>query len=157
MRNSPLLLLALVALCFLGAAKKPALEIRFHCLANEKDGESFSSTINVGTPPRPVTIQKVPAVSERSITAIYPFQAADGTWACTFKLDAHGSIGLDTLSVENRGSVLIAIVNGRVASVMKIDRRVSDGIVTIGSGLTPGEIELMAKKFKILGQRTKKS
>jgi hypothetical protein len=156
MRSRPLFILALLAFCFLGAAKKPPLAVRFHCLANKQDGDPFTSKVMLGTPPRAVTIQKIPAISEKDIVAAYPYQAADGTWACAFKLDSHGTIGLDTLSIENRGSVVIAVVNGRVVTAIQIDRRVTDGIISIPTGLTPADIELVKKHFRILGSKSAK-
>lgn len=144
-------LLVLFALLFLGAAKKPQVTVRFHTLANPRDGASFAMPVTLSNPPRTVYIKKVPELSERDVAAIYPFPAPDGTMGCAFKLDSHGAIGLDTLSIESRGSVLVCVVSHRVVTAMLIDRRVSDGIISIPSGLAKEEIALLQKQFRTLG------
>ena len=145
--------LPLLALIFMAAAGKPPLSIRFHTTADAREGEPFVMSIKVPNAPGEVTIHKVPEISEQDVTAVYPFGAPDGTLGCAFKLDTHGSIGLDTMSVEKRGSVVLAMINGRVVTAMKIDRRVSDGIITISSGLTEQEVAMLQSRFRTMGQK----
>ncbi len=147
------MLVPLLALLFMASSGKPPLSVRFHSTANPVEGEPFVMKIMVPNPPREVTIHKVPEISEQDIIAIYPFSAPDGTMGCSFKLDAHGGIGLGTLSVDRRGSILVALVNGRVVTAMMIDRPVTDGIITISSGLTAQEIVMLQQKFRTLGQK----
>ncbi len=150
------LLIPLLAFCFLAAARKPDITIRFHCAANVRDGSPFASSLILpGNPPQTAYIQKVPAVSEREIDAIFPFEAADGTMGCTFKLNFHGKTDLDALSVENKGTVMVALVNGRPAAAMLIDARISDGIITIPSGLSDEEILSMRKIWRVMGTHGK--
>lgn len=151
-------LLPLLALLFVAAAKKkePEVTIRFHTEVRQHGGESFVVPVMLQNPPRRTFISKVPAISERDVVAIYPFPAPDGTMGCALKLDEHGRIALDTLSVESRSSALIGIVNGRQVVEMQIDKRVSDGILTIPSGILLPEIQQLEKKFRIMGQAQKK-
>jgi hypothetical protein len=145
----PLLALLLVA----GAKKQPAMSVRFYTEANKRDGAVFAIPVTLQFPPRQAYIEKIPAISDREIDAIYPFPASDGTMGCAFQLDEHGRIGLDTLSVERRGSSIVAVVNGRQVIDMVIDQRVADGIITIPRGLAPMEIAWLQKKFRTMAAR----
>lgn len=155
MRFRLLLLLPLAFFSTAAAKKQPGVTVRFHTETNAHDTSSFAIPVTLKYPPREVYIDKLPAITEREIVAIYPFPAADGTMGCAFKLDDHGTIELDTLSVEKRGTSLVAVVNGRQVTDMQIDRRVSDGIVTIPNGLAPEEIMLFQRKYKLLGSARK--
>lgn len=145
-------LLPILALAFMGSAKKPTQAVvRFHTEANARDTDTFSTPVIFHNPPRQAFIQKVAVISERNILAYYPFEASDGTMGAAFKLDELGRIQLDTLSVDHRGSSIMAFVNGRQVIDMVIDKRVSDGIITIPSGLSPVDIARFKKEFKLLG------
>lgn len=151
MRHIRLLLVPIIALGLVGAAKKePAVTVRFHTEGNARDGEVFTKAFTLGTPPREVFLAQVPNIAEKDITAIYPFPASDGTMGCAFRLDPHGRLSLDALSVEKRGGSLVAFVNGQPVSDILIDRRVSDGVVTIPRGLSKEIIGLLSKKFRVL-------
>ena len=139
----------------MASAGKPPLSVRFHSTANPMEGEPFVMKVKVPNPTREVTIHKVPEISEQDIAAVYPFGAPDGTLGCSFKLDTHGAIGLDTLSVDKRGTILVALVNNRVVTAMMVDRRVADGIITISSGLSTAEVAMLQKRFRTLGQKVK--
>ena len=93
----------------------------------------------------------MPSITEREISGIFPFPASDGTMGCAFKLDDHGRVWLDTLSIEKKGMALVAMVNGRIVCDMLIDKRVADGIISIPNGLTNEDITILKKKFKVIG------
>ncbi len=147
------LFLPLLALMFVAGAKKPpAFSVRFHLQANEADGAPFVTRLPINSGKGPAFIKKVPEISEHDVEAIFPFTAADGTYGCTLKLDAHGRISLDSTSVEARGKVLVCMVEGRVVTAIMIDKRVSDGILTIPSGLTAAEVDKFELKYRMIGQ-----
>lgn len=147
-------LLPFLALLLIAAGKKqPPLTVRFYTEANAKDTSTFAVPVQLQYPPRTAYVSKIAAISERDVVAIYPFQAADGSLGCAFKLDEHGTIALDTLSVEHRGTALVAVVNGRQVIDMLIDKHVTDGIVVIPSGLAPQEILSLKKTFKTIGSQ----
>jgi hypothetical protein len=157
MRKSLRFLAPALVLLFVAAGKKePPFTVRFYAETNAKDTESFATPVQLQYPPRKAYIQKVPAISERDIVAIYPFQASDGSMGCAFKLDDHGRIAIDSLSIEKRGTSLVAVVNNRQVIDMLIDKRVSDGIITIPRGLSVQEAMMMQLKFKIIGQPDRK-
>ncbi|MGC3991554.1 MAG: hypothetical protein QM796_18070 [Chthoniobacteraceae bacterium] len=152
-----LLLLAALSVHSFGMAKKKLeTTVRFFTEANEQDTERFAEPLILHNPPRQAFISRIPDISERDVVAIYPFQAADGTWGCAFKLDEHGKIALNTLSVERRGTSIVAFVNIRQVIDMKIDRIINDGIIVIQFGLTPEEVDLLKKRFRVLGETGKK-
>jgi hypothetical protein len=150
-------LLPVLMLVFLAASKKsPQATVRFHTEANPKDTDTFAVPVMLSNPPRQAFISKIPNISERDVVAIYPFAAADGSMGCAFKLDEHGRIGLDALSIEDRSKSVVAMVNGRQVLDMTIDRRVSDGIITIQHGLTPDDIRALLKSFRVVGEKKKR-
>jgi len=151
-------LLPLCVLLFVAGASKPKVSVRFHVEVNPNSGEAFTMSSHLPGSGRAITLGKTAEISEQDIVAMYPFPDEYGTSGCTFKLNAHGRIKLDSLSMEARGGTLIGFVNGRAVTAMIIDRRVSDGIISINSSLQPEEIALMAKVFPVLGQprQTKK-
>ena len=103
-----------------------------------------------------VAIEKMPWISERDVRAFSPYPAANGTYGALLQLDEHGRTVLDTLSVERRGSLLFVFINGRPITELQVDKRVSDGKIYIPSGLTPADIELMKKDWRMIGQRKAK-
>lgn len=145
------LLLALACLAF--AKKQPPLTVHFHAEANSQDTSTFASPVTLQNPTRQAFVEKIPFLTERDIGAIYPFAAEDGTMGCAFKLNEHGGFELEAISTDRRGSSIVAVVNGRQVIDMQIDKRVSDGIITIQRGLTPLEIAALSKKFHVLGQK----
>ncbi len=101
-------------------------------------------------------MEKTPWISERDVTAFFPYPAANGTYGALLQLDEHGRVVLDTLSIERRGGLLFVFVNGRQITELEIDKRVSDGKIYIPSGLTSADIELMKKDWRMIGQKKKR-
>ena len=153
-------LLPLLALAWLGMAKPPAVTVRVFAEANEHDTNRFAAPVALKNPPRQAFIEKMPSLNERYIAAIYPFQADDGTWGCAFKLDAKGRIDLEVVSTERRGSSLVVFVGTKKGTHqvvdMVIDRRVTDGIISVPRGLTEMEIAALTREFKVMGQKGKR-
>jgi len=146
-------LLPLLALIFLAAASKPKLTIRFHTEVNPNSGSSFAVSAPVPGASTPLSLSKVADITESDVAAIFPFPANDGSMGCALKLDTHGRIALDSLSQEYHGALLVGFVNGRAVTAMLIDRRISDGVITIVRGLTPADIALMKKAYPTLGTK----
>lgn len=143
-----------LALACLAMAKKQEVSVRFHAEGHARDTEAFSKPVKLQNPPRDAYIEKVPSISEKSIKAMYPFQAADGSWGAAFKLDHKGRIDLEVLSTERRGSSMVIFVvtpKGihQVVDVL-IDRKVRDGVITIPQGLTELEIAALKKQYGAL-------
>lgn len=144
--------LPILALALMAASSKPKATVRFHVEVNPNSGAAFVMSTQMPNSNRPVTLSKVAEISEADIVGIFPFPADDGTIGCAFRLDSHGRLALDTLSSDARGATLVGFVNSRAVTAMMIDRRVSDGLITIARGLQPEDIMLLRKSFPVLGE-----
>lgn len=148
-----------LALACLGMARKPSVSVRFYAEANARDGASFSTPVKLHFPERAAHVQKIPAIHEGNFKGMYPFQAADGSWGASFKLDEKGRIDLETVSTDRRGSSMVVFVatkhGARQVIDMLIDKPVRDGIITIPRGLTEPEVAALTKEFPLIGQRKK--
>lgn len=151
------LLPAVLALACLAMARKPSVSVRFYAETNARDGEAFAKPITLRSSGRQISVEKVPSISEQSIKAMYPFQAADGSWGASFLLDAKGRIDLETVSTSRRGSSMVVFVVTKQGAHqvvdMLIDKPVTDGIITIPRGLTQMEIAALKKEYKLMGQK----
>jgi hypothetical protein len=147
------LIVALLAISAIG--KDRHCIFRVHAEANPLDTAVFSSSVRALFSGRQVVIERMPRLSERDVIAFYPYTAANGTYGALFQLDEHGRIALDTLSVERSGSLLFVLINGRPVGELFIDRRVSDGRIYIGSGLTKADIDLIKKDWRLIGEKKK--
>ena len=150
------LLAAALVFCLVGEAEGARhCTFRVHLEANQNDGAVFAQPIRSITG-RNVFIERTAWITEYDVRAFYPYRAANGSYAALLELDDHGRTVLDTLSIEHRGAVLYVFLNGRPITELQIDRRVSDGKIYLGSGLTPADIKLMNKDWKLLGGLKKK-
>ena len=129
----------------------PSIAVRFHAQVNTYD-PTFAAKVVAGNPPRELIVEKIPSLSERDIASFYPYRANDGTYSAVFQFDRHGQAVLEALSSQIRGQMMVAAVNGRPVSLMKVDKIVSDGIIFIPSGLTAGDIKEMGASFSLMGQ-----
>lgn len=146
----PMAALALTA----GNKKSPPLTISFHCEANAKDSDVFSTQMNVGNPPRQLHLEKLPTITEREIKMFYPFPAQDnsGTMGAYFMVDNHGKNLVHAATTQHRNGYMVPVINGRPVSLLLISKPIDSGILTIPSGLTPEEISQIAQKFPIYGE-----
>jgi len=147
------LIVALLAISAIG--KDRHCIFRVHAEANPQNTAVFSSSVRALFSGKQVVIERMPRLSERDVVAFHPYTAANGTYGALFQLDEHGRIALDALSVERSGSLLFVLINGRPVSELFIDRRVSDGRIYIGSGLTKADIDLMNKDWRLIGGKKK--
>jgi hypothetical protein len=149
MRWLPLLILPLLCASANASSqnKKPKVSVRLYSEANAMDTEKFSTPVTLRYPPRKAFLNKIPHVSEFDIVAVYPFRAPDGSMGCAFKLNTHGALALDAMSTENRGKSAVIQVNGRQVIDLVIDKRITDGILTIPFGLTESEIGAILKAW----------
>jgi len=159
MKTGLSLFCAVFGLALLGMGDKPPVTVRFFLEANAHDTDRFAEPIKLLNPPRETYIEKVPTISERMVKAIYPFQAANGTWGCAFKLDESGRISLETVSTERRGTAMVAFIGTKTGTHqvvdLLIDKPIRDAVISIPYGLTELEIAALAKEFPVLGQKKK--
>src|SRR5881398_2068410 len=144
------LILALLAISATG--KDRHCIFRAHVEANPNDTAIFSSSVRALFSGKQVAIERMPRLSERDVVAFYPYPASDGNYGALFQLDDHGRIALDALSIERRGSLLFALINGRPITELEIDKRVADGKIYIASGLTAADVDSMKKDWRLIGR-----
>jgi hypothetical protein len=153
MRRILLCLLLPLAPAFAGESRQSsAVQIRLHAEGAAHESETFVVPVTLTNPPKQTFIRRVPIVTERDIVAFYPFAAHDGTIGCYFKLDADGGHKLHQHTVEKLDTLVVAMINGRVACAMVVDKQVKDGILSIPSGFLPMEIARLQTKFPIMGK-----
>jgi hypothetical protein len=142
---------------FAGAKKQSAVAVRFYGQGGGAgEGSDFSQPVPLLGSGRTIYMQTMPLITEKEITAYYPFQARDGsgTMGAYFKLDAHGSNLLGQHTMAHRGEYMLAFFNGRHIIDLRIDRGVTDGIVSIPRGLTPTDVELLSITFPEIGHES---
>lgn len=154
LRNLPVAL-AISILPLHAGEKKPApVNIRLHSEGNEKEGDSFVTSVELTNPQKKVFIRRVPILTERDIKAFAPFPGRDGMIGAYFLLDPHGADKLEQFTTEDRGKLAVVMVNGRVAAALRVDSRVADGILFVPGGIMPNEISLLQAKYPILGHES---
>ena len=153
-------LFTLVGLTALGGAKKPTVSVRFHVESVGNAGGSFTMPVKFKNPPRESYMESVPFASERNITAIFPVMRPDGQVGCAFQLDRSGALGLETVSTDRRGATMVVFIASKQATHqvidMPIDKPIHDGIVYVPVGITPGELDMLRKKFPLMKAAEKK-
>ena len=136
------------------------VSVRFHVEAVGSAGGSFTMPAKLKNPPRDVHIESVPFASERNITGIYPVMHPDGSIGCAFQLDHSGKLGLETISTDRRGASMVAFIASKQATHqvidLPIDKPIRDGIIYIPMGISPGEMEMLRKRFPLMDAAKKK-
>jgi len=135
-----------------GEKKPPSVTIRLHGEGNEKEGESFVTSVELTNPQKKIFIRKVPILNERDIKSFYPFPGRDGMIGAYFILDAHGSNKLLEFSTQAKGKLGVIMVNGRVSSAVRIESTVKDGIFFVPGGILPNEVRQLEAKYPIVGR-----
>lgn len=150
-RFLPLLLIPFLS-ASAGEQKSSPLTVRLHAEGSPSDGETFGTKIQLTNPAREITIGKVPIVTERDFVAFFPFPASDGSFGAYFRLDANGTNKLESHTTEFRDKMVVALIDGRVASAMLVDKKITDGLMIVPNGFAPREIALLQTKYPIIGK-----
>jgi hypothetical protein len=150
-----LIFFAALAVCgplMAGRSKPPVVSFRLHAEGPEREGPSFVTPIDLVHPRKRIFIKKVPVVTERDIAAIFPFSSPDGSLGCTLRLDTSGRQRVEEHTTNARDTIVVALINGRVGAAMRVDRRITDGIVSIPSGFLPEEILALQAQYPTIGE-----
>ena len=92
--------------------------------------------------------RRVPEITQENVAAFQSFPASNGNgFGVTLRLDFRGTNSLDLLTRTHTGEVILAVVNGKPADYLTIDRPVSDGVLTIWEGVPEDVVKLMAAKW----------
>ena len=134
-------------------AKQRHCTFRVHAQANPQDTDVFSMSARATSSGKNIAIQKLPWITEHDVMAFSPYPGKGGTFGALFRLDDHGRVVLDTLSLERRGGLLFVFINGRMITELQIDKRVSDGKIYVPSGLTAADVDQMKKQWRLFEER----
>ncbi|HEX8281149.1 MAG TPA: hypothetical protein VF551_07220, partial [Chthoniobacterales bacterium] len=134
-------------------ARRPHCTLRVHLQGDPNVGVSFVAQVRAPTSASNLYMERMATISEREVSAFRPYPAPDGSYGALLELNEHGKLALETLSIERRGKFVFVFVNSRPVTELQIDRRISDGKLYIGSGLTKTEIDAMAKDWPLIGER----
>jgi hypothetical protein len=137
-------------------AKDRHCQFRLHMEANLHDTVAFATSVKAKVSGREVAMERTARISESDVTGVHPYHAADGSHGVLIRLDEHGRVTLEALSIERRGGLLFVFVNGRPITELQIDKRVSDGKIYIPSGLTEADIKSMEKDWPLISERKHK-
>ena len=144
----PLLLVLAMALPAWAGGGKPKHSLSFHAEGQATDGEKRVFSHQVLGEQRFFRI--TPEITQLDFKAFYPFQADDGTsFGATFFLDDRAAIRLGQLSTSDQSRYLLGVVDGQPVDYMKIDKPVTDGVITLWRGLKQAHLEFLEKKLKI--------
>lgn len=145
-RFATLVLLALAPL-FMGMNKKPKFTITIHAQADEMDVPKTMFPVEIGG--RRILFKILPEISQENVVAFHPFDSESGNGkGVALQLEVRGRGNLEIATRTRRGEMLLAMVNGKPADYLTIDRSVTDGIITIWQGFTPEVIAEMDKKYQ---------
>jgi hypothetical protein len=144
--------LALIAISS-ALAKDRHCMFRVHSEANVNDTNVFSTSVRAFFSGKQVAIEKAARITEQDVVAFYPYEVGKDNYGALLQLDEHGTIALDALSIERRGTLLFILVNGRAITELQVDKRVSDGRIYIASGLTKRDIDSMKQDWRLIGQK----
>jgi hypothetical protein len=145
----------LLIACHLLEARQRHCMFRLHTEANSNDTTTFSTSVRALFSGKQVAIEKAARITENDVVAFYPYEVSKDNYGALFQLDEHGTIALDAISVERRGTLLFVFINGRAITELQIDKRVTDGKIYIPSGLASRDIESMKKDWRLIGQKKK--
>ncbi|TSA31472.1 MAG: hypothetical protein D4R65_11085 [Verrucomicrobiaceae bacterium] len=154
LRNLPFALVLSVLPLHAGEKKPPPVSIRLHSEGNEKEGDSFVTPIELTNPQKKIFIRRVPILTERDIKKFLPFPGRDGMVGAYFFLDPHGADKLEQFTTEDRGKLAVVMINGRVGAALKVDKRVTDGILFVPGGIMPNEVALLQAKYPVIGRES---
>ncbi len=134
-----------------GAKKAPAVIVRVFVEASQRDSSTFTMPLTWNG--RIFYVSKVPVAMESDFTSMHPYRAADGSFAAAFQLQDNTRLALHTVSMANRGRLLVVTVNNRVVTPLRIDREITDGIIAVPTGLTEMDIRGLGDRLPIMSER----
>ncbi len=140
-------LLVLLALPGWAGSSKPQATVRFYPEGSEADTETFANPVQVPGFSRTIFVKNIPTIHEKDIVGLKTFQANDGTYGVMFMLSPHGKMTLELETGANVGKAMVCIFNGAPIAALYIDRRITDGVIGIPSGLQFRDIELLEEVF----------
>ncbi|CAN5812909.1 hypothetical protein BH09VER1_BH09VER1_33290 [soil metagenome] len=145
------LLFFLLPIFSLHAAEKYPVTIRLHAEGKETDSSTFVKPVDLTFPKKHTFIEIVPIVNERDIVSFYPFPN-QGSIGAYFQLDADGTNKLAQHTIDKKDNLVMALIDGRLACVMLVDKKITNGLMMIPYGFTPEEILLLQTRYPTISK-----
>lgn len=139
-----------------GAAgkKNEKFSISFHLEAEATDNPKMIFQQMVGG--RAKVFKRVPEIHSKDIASFAPFPTADGDYGLVLRLHPAAVNRIHAVTTANQGRWLVALVNGRVADAVLIDKPVSDGRMVIWKRVMLADITLMDEVLPRIGKEQEK-
>jgi hypothetical protein len=146
--------LLLVPASFAGGKKAPALMVTFHLQSDATEGKKM--VFAQMTAGKEVYYRNSPAFNTKDVVSFIPFPADDKvSYGVMLQLSTGAKQRLSSISSDNRGSYILAVVNGNVRDAVLIDRTVNDGMLVIWQRISAQEIRLADSVMPRIGQTAK--
>ncbi len=140
------LLLVLLAPFLVSMSKKKSYSITFHSQAS--DNELPKSTFPIDLEGQRMVFKIVPELSQVNVAAFHPFPSETNIGkGIALQMDTTGANTLEILTRTRSGEYLLALVDGKPADYVIMDRVISDGLITIWQGVSDEVIKEMEKKI----------
>lgn len=137
-----------------GSSKKPDTGVSFHIETTE--GEDPKMVFQQVAAGKVRYFRRSAELITNDIVAFSPFPADDGlTYGAVCQLNRGAAGRLSNLSAANKGSWLLAMVNGRIVDAVIIDKQVEDGLIVIWKGITVNEVKAFDKIRPRIGEDAK--
>jgi len=140
-------LIFLLGLCTQCSSFKKDKEVIVTVFSQGSDMDSPKSIFRRPIEGREVVFKVIPEFTQRGIVAYHPFEAKDGTFGVSLKLDFKSTNALELVTRMRQGEILMSMVNGTVVDYVMVNNVISDGIFTIWRGLPQELITLMDEKY----------
>ncbi len=145
------LLFFLLPIFSLQAAEKYPVTIRLHAEAKETDSATFAVPVDLTFPKKHTWMDKVPIVNERDIVSFYPFPN-NGSIGAYFQLDADGTNKLAQHTMDKKDTLVMVLINGRLACVMLCDKKITNGLMMIPYGFSPEEVLQLQTRYPTMSK-----
>ncbi|MES2995346.1 MAG: hypothetical protein V4733_00885 [Verrucomicrobiota bacterium] len=148
-----LVLLSLICLPLRADAsgkKEVKFSITFHSQTDGMDNPKmiFPQTVNG----RNLFFRRVPEIGSKDIQSFAPFPADDGQYGLVLQLKPTAANRIFAVTTANQGQWLLALVNGRVADAVIVDKPINDGRLVIWKRVTLEDIALLDKELPRTGE-----
>ncbi len=152
----PVFLLLALGLTSFGSGKRgQAVLISFHLEGSKEEWPKFAQAVKMSDGQQ-FYFKVLPVATDADIQWFYPFVSDDKTtFGAAFKLDQRGSNALAQItgSPENHGRLLAVVTQPLsdqlpgLRNYLQIDKRITDGVVVVWSGLTDQHLRVFSGRF----------
>jgi hypothetical protein len=139
-----LLMLCLLELTACNSAPKNAAILRMHLPASPAATPIRRMPVTIRTPALTLEVDRLPVLSEADLDHVDLTGEGDNFGIRLF-FNTHGTIMLDTVSLNNRGQLLVIIINGVPVAAPQLRERIVDGVFDFTPDISREEAEKIVK------------